>query len=121
MAISAWSFLRFLRGGDQLLVHLGDALQVVIAKVRAGDLGRAQEGQSQAPGGDFATAIGQRDQQALGVQLALVQPVHTAQGMGAQATHEAAGSSMREPESWLPAIITMSSLGCCSWALTMKS
>ncbi|MNY30610.1 hypothetical protein D3C86_1647240 [compost metagenome] len=32
-----------------------------------------------------------------------------------------AGSSIREPESWLPAIITMVSNGCCSWALTMKS
>ena len=32
-----------------------------------------------------------------------------------------AGSSIREPESWLPAIITMVSLGFCSWALMMKS
>ncbi|MNV40949.1 hypothetical protein D3C71_1325700 [compost metagenome] len=80
-----------MRGGDQLLVHLGDALQVVVAQLRAGHLGRAQEGQGQAPGGDLATAVGQRNQQALGVQLALVQPVHTAQGMGAQAAHQCCG------------------------------
>jgi hypothetical protein len=30
MAISAWSFLRFFARRDQLLVHLGDALQVVV-------------------------------------------------------------------------------------------
>jgi len=92
MATSAWSFLRFfLRGGDQLLVHLGDALQVVLAQLRAGDFGRAQEGQGQAPGGDLATAIGQRDQQALGIQLAFVEPVHAAQRVGAQTAHERGG------------------------------
>lgn len=92
MAISAWSFLRFfLRGGDQLLVHLGDALQVVVTQVRAGHFSRAQERQGQAPGSDLATAVGQRNQQPLGIQLAFVQPVHTAQGMGAQAPHERGG------------------------------
>lgn len=91
MAISAWSFLRFLRGGDQLLVYLSNALQVVVTQVRASHFGRAQEGQGQAPGRDLATAIGQRNQQALGIQLAFVQPMHTAQRMGTQAAHQGGG------------------------------
>ncbi|MNG90487.1 hypothetical protein D3C79_493810 [compost metagenome] len=85
-------FLAFLQGGgDQLLVHLGDALQVIVTQLRAGDFGRPQEGQGQAPGSDLAPAVGQRNQQALGIQLTLVQPVHTAQRMGAQAAHECGG------------------------------
>ncbi|MNC35840.1 hypothetical protein D3C75_843360 [compost metagenome] len=73
---------------DQPFVHLTDPAQVVVAQVRAGDFRRAQERQRQAPGGDFTTGVRQRQQQALGIQLSVIQPQHTTERMGAQAPHQ---------------------------------
>ena len=78
-------------GCDQPFMHLADAAQVVIAQVGAGDFGGAQKRQGQAPGGNFALGIGQGDQQAFGIELAVVEPQHPAQGMGAQAAHQGGG------------------------------
>ncbi|MCY1425920.1 hypothetical protein D9M71_417280 [compost metagenome] len=69
-------------------MHLVDAGQVVVAHFAAGDFRRAQERQRQAPGGDAAVGAVQRQQQARAVQVAVVQPVHPAQGMGVEAAHQ---------------------------------
>ncbi len=74
--------------GDQPFMHLADAPQVVVAQLRTGDFGRAQERQGQAPRLDLALGIGQRQQQALDVQLPIVEPQHSTQCMGAQASHQ---------------------------------
>ncbi|MNH16018.1 hypothetical protein D3C79_756440 [compost metagenome] len=73
---------------DQPLVHLTDPAQVVVTQVCAGDFRRAQERQRQAPGGDLALGVGQRNQQAFAVQFTFIQPLHAAQGVGAQAAHQ---------------------------------
>ncbi|MNR49042.1 hypothetical protein D3C85_1683650 [compost metagenome] len=78
-------------GFDQPFVHLADPAQVVVTQVRTGDFCRAQEWQRQAPAGDFTTGIRQGQQQAFGVQLSVVQPQHTTEGMGAQAPHQRRG------------------------------
>ena len=56
-----------LGGSDQPFVHLADTAQVVVAQVRTGDFGRAQEGQRQAPGAEGAVGPWQRNEQAFGV------------------------------------------------------
>ncbi|MNI55155.1 hypothetical protein D3C73_1100860 [compost metagenome] len=76
---------------NQPFVNLADAAQIVVAQMRAGDFGRAQERQRQAPGSNVALGIWQWQQQALGVQLPVIQPQHAAQGMGAQAAHQGRG------------------------------
>ncbi|MNM81135.1 hypothetical protein D3C81_931260 [compost metagenome] len=78
----------FQRGFDQALVHLADTAQVVIAQLCAGHFGRPQEGQGQAPGRDLAAGVGQWNQQAIAVEDAVIEPLHPAQGMGAQAPHQ---------------------------------
>ena len=78
-------------GGDEFFMDLADAAQVIVAQVRAGDLGRTQEGQGQAPGQHLALGVGQRHQQALAVELAFVEPLHPAHGVGAQAAHQRGG------------------------------
>ncbi len=75
-------------GGDQPLVHLADAGQVVVAGLAAGDFGRAQEGQGEAPGGDLAAGVVQRQQQAVVVELAIGDPADAADGMGVEALHQ---------------------------------
>ncbi|MOA59986.1 hypothetical protein D3C78_1847490 [compost metagenome] len=46
-------------GLDQPLMNLADAAQVVVAQMRTGDFGRAQERQRQAPGDGFALCVRQ--------------------------------------------------------------
>ncbi len=77
-----------LGGFDQPAVDLADAAQIVVAQLQAGDFGRAQEGQGQAPGGDSTTGVRQRDQQAVAVELTVFEPEHPSQGVGAQAAHQ---------------------------------
>jgi hypothetical protein len=76
---------------DQPFMDLADTVQVVVTQVRTGNFRRAQERQRQAPARDLALGIRQRDQQALGVQLAIVQPQHAAQRMGTQTAHQRRG------------------------------
>ncbi len=86
------AFFAFAVGGvDQPLMYLTDTAQIVVTQVRTGDFRRAQEGQCQAPAGDLAFGIRQWHQQAFGVQLAVVQPQHPTQGVGAQAAHQRRG------------------------------
>jgi len=72
-------------------MDLADTAQVVIPQVRAGDFGRAQKRQRQAPGGNLALGVGQGDEQAFGIELAVVKPQYPAQGMGAQTAHQGPG------------------------------
>lgn len=90
---------------DQLAMHPADAGHVVVAgavarggvvggvtgQAGAGDLGGPQEGQRQAPGAGLARLVGERHQQAFGVQGAVVAPADPAQGVGAQAVHQRGG------------------------------
>ncbi|MNT07011.1 hypothetical protein D3C72_1416990 [compost metagenome] len=72
-------------------MDLANATQVVVAQMRAGDFGRAQERQRQAPGDGFAFGIRQRQQQTLGIQLPVIQPQHTTERVSAQAAHQRRG------------------------------
>ena len=78
-------------GFDQPFVNLTDTAQVVVAQVRAGHFGGSQERQRQAPGDGFALGIRQWQQQALGVELTVIQPQHTTQRMRAQTPHQRRG------------------------------
>ncbi len=77
-----------LGGGDEAFMHLSNAGHVVVAQRHSGDLGRAQEGQGEAPGGGVASGVVQRHQQPLVVQLALGDPADAADGMGIEALHQ---------------------------------
>lgn len=79
------------RGGNQSLVDLTDASQVIVTQCRAGDFSGTQERQRQAPAEHFAFGVGQRQQQTLDIQHTVIQPQHTAQRMGAQASHQGRG------------------------------
>jgi len=82
------SFAFGVGGGDQPFMYLADTAQVVVTQVRAGHFRRAQEGQCQAPRGDLAFGIRQWNQQAFGVQLAVIEPQHAPESMGAQTAHQ---------------------------------
>ena len=61
-------------GSNQPFMHLTNATQVVVAQLRAGHFGGAQERQGQTPRSGFAGCVGERDQQTLGIQLAIIEP-----------------------------------------------
>ena len=107
------------RGGNQAFVHLADTGQVIVAEPASGDFG-TQEGQGQAPGGDLAIRVVQGSSRRSLSRLSSIQPIRP-MAWAFSRFISGAGSSMRAPESWLPAIITISSRGSRRWALTMKS